>query len=109
MTILDDIKVETLPGEPKPAVKSLTWVSALVTVLFSVIGAAGVAYSADDVQNWTVILERSWPYIVTAAGGLCAMIGRWRAKAPIRNGPGDPEVMAEKAHKDIRQDILRKS
>lgn len=109
MTILDDIKVETLPAEPKPAVKSLTWMSGLVTVVFAAVGAAGVAYTADDVQNWTVILERAWPYIVIAGSGIGAMIGRWRATQPIKGGPGDPPVIAEKAHEKIRRDILRKS
>jgi hypothetical protein len=109
MTTLDDIKVETLPAEPKPAVKSLTWVSALVTVVFSALGAAGVAYTADDVHNWTEIAERAAPYAAIAVSGVISMVGRWRATAPIKNGPADPEVMAEKVQAKVRREILRKS
>lgn len=109
-TMLDEpMTVETLPAPPIPQSKSGVVVASWAGMLFMALGLFGVVVAPETQKAWTDLIAQAAPLV----GGLVAFgVTWWRrrnATAPIKDGPADPRILAQKKASEEARAILRSS
>jgi len=91
---MEEVKVETLPGEPIPQRKSGVIVASWVGIGFMILGLFGVVVKPETQAAWADVIERAAPLV----GGLASLAFAWwrrmHATRPIKGGAADPMIMA---------------